>query len=79
MLIDEGQSPARPNGLTRAAQAAGLAVHPYTFRSDALPAYAASFEELLRLLVVDAGVDGIFTDFPDKALNFLQNTQAVAP
>ena len=50
-----------------------LVVHPYTFRSDPgqLPAYAGSFDELLRIHYLEAGVDGLFTDFPDKAVDFL--------
>ena len=79
MLVDVDGGSARPNGFVGAAHAAGLVVHPYTFRSDALPPYAASFEALLRLFIDVAGVDGIFTDFPDKALYFLQNTRAAGP
>jgi len=52
------------------AHAAGLAVHPWTFRSEPvflLPKYAgdphAEYREFLRL-----GVDGLFTDFPDVAV-----------
>ena len=40
-----------------------LLIHPYTFRSDRLPPYASSFEELLDLFFVQVGVDGIFTGF----------------
>jgi glycerophosphoryl diester phosphodiesterase len=54
------------------AHALGLAVHPYTFRADALPDYADSLEEALRIFLVDAGVDGVFTDFPDRAVAFLR-------
>ena len=58
------------------AHAAGLAVHPYTFRKDsiAMPAYAESFEILLDIFFNQVGVDGIFTDFPDKAAVFLHDT-----
>ncbi|NUQ61111.1 MAG: glycerophosphodiester phosphodiesterase [Pirellulales bacterium] len=52
--------------LVRDAHAAGLAVHPYTFRADALPGYAASFEQLLRIFCDEVGVDGVFSDFPDR-------------
>ncbi|MGY8813998.1 MAG: glycerophosphodiester phosphodiesterase [Gammaproteobacteria bacterium] len=45
-----------------------LVVHPYTLRKDALPNYASSFDELLELLFDQAGVDGVFTDFPDLAV-----------
>jgi glycerophosphoryl diester phosphodiesterase len=58
--------------LVESAHAHGLAVHPYTFRADALPDYAGSLEEALRIFLVDAGVDGVFTDFPDRAVAFLR-------
>jgi glycerophosphoryl diester phosphodiesterase len=72
MLVTRTDGAARPNAFTAEAHAAGLLVHPFTFRVDALPDYAASFDELLELFLIDAGVDGIFTDFPDKAVRFLQ-------
>ena len=59
--------------LVRDAHALGLEVHPYTFRADALPAWAGSFEELLRAFLVDVGVDGIFTDHPDKGVAFVRS------
>ncbi len=57
------------------AHQAGMQVHPYTFRADAgqVPAYARDFDHLLELFYVNAGVDGVFTDFPDKAVNFVKN------
>ena len=58
--------------LVKDAHALGLEVHPYTFRADALPAWAGSFDELLRAFLVDAGVDGIFTDQPDKGVAFVR-------
>jgi glycerophosphoryl diester phosphodiesterase len=53
----------------------GLTVHPYTFRADALPDYADSFEELLDVFLTKAGVDGVFTDFPDRALAVIRNRE----
>ncbi len=50
------------------AHAAGLAVHPYTFRADELPPGFSSFEDLVRFFVVDVGIDGLFTDFPDRVV-----------
>ena len=60
--------------LVSRAHAAGLKVHPYTYRLDTgqIPNYADNFDELLRKHFLDADVDGIFTDFPDKAVKFLQ-------
>ncbi|HWU52172.1 MAG TPA: glycerophosphodiester phosphodiesterase family protein, partial [Tahibacter sp.] len=63
--------PASP--LIAAAQAAGLRVHTYTFRADAPYLVADEHgntlsmeQEMQRLL--DAGLDGYFTDFPDRGV-----------
>jgi glycerophosphoryl diester phosphodiesterase len=69
--VDAGGRPMITD-LVENAHAHGLAVHPYTFRADALPNYADSLEEALRIFLVDAGVDGVFTDFPDRAVAFLR-------
>ncbi len=55
------------NGVTRAAQDRGLAVHPYTFRADQLPPGFADFAALVRWFAANPGVDGLFTDFVDQA------------
>jgi glycerophosphoryl diester phosphodiesterase len=65
---------ARISALVSDAQARGLQVHPYTFRSDELPAGIASFDELLTVFIRQAGIDGLFTDFPDLAVDFLRRT-----
>ena len=54
------------------AHALNLKVHPYTLRADALDEFS-TFDEMMETLLVDANVDGAFTDFPDKVLLFLQN------
>ncbi|PCI75812.1 MAG: glycerophosphodiester phosphodiesterase [SAR86 cluster bacterium] len=61
--------------LVTRAHAAGLQVHPYTYRLDPgqVPAYADSYEDLLELHYFRANVDGVFTDFPDRAVDFLRN------
>ena len=61
------------SGVTEAAHEAGLTVHPYTFRVDDLPEGFASFDELVRFCVTDLTVDGLFTDFPDKAREILHS------
>ncbi|KMZ43232.1 MULTISPECIES: glycerophosphodiester phosphodiesterase [Bacillales] len=63
--------------LVKEAHEADLEVHPYTFRADKgqIPAYAASFEELLDQFYFTAGVDGVFTDFPDRAVDFLRKAE----
>lgn len=74
MLVDTKSTPVKSNGLTEAAHNAGLVVHPYTFRSDngRIPEYAKDFDDLLKIFYFDIGVDGVFTDFPDKAVRFLE-------
>jgi glycerophosphoryl diester phosphodiesterase len=47
-----------------------LLVHPYTLRKDSLPNFVSGFNELIELLFEQAGVDGVFTDFPDLAVQF---------
>lgn len=54
-----------------AAQRAQLAVHPYTLRADQLPKWAGDMDVALRAIFDDAGIDGIFTDFPDQAVGYL--------
>lgn len=53
------------------ARNAGLAVHLYTLRRDALPAGVENFDALLKLAYERLGVDGVFTDFPDLARQYL--------
>ncbi len=57
------------------AKAAGLKVHPYTFRADegCIPSYAENFDGMLDVFYNQVKVDGVFTDFPDKAVKFLNN------
>ena len=59
-------------GLTERAHARGLAVHPYTFRVDDLPQGFVDFGSLVRFCTRDLLVDGLFTDFPDKAIEALR-------
>jgi glycerophosphoryl diester phosphodiesterase len=68
VAIDEAHSVARPSDLARDARRAGLELHPYTFRRDELPSWAAGFEELLSLFITEVGVDGLFCDQPDIAV-----------
>ena len=46
--------------------------HPYTVRKDKLPHYVTCVDELYDALYFKAGVDGLFTDFTDLAVNFLK-------
>lgn len=54
--------------LAEALRSAGLGVHAYTLRRDALGGFRGGFEALLRFLLEDVGVGAVFTDHPDVAL-----------
>lgn len=58
--------------LVKRAHEKGLKVHPYTLRVDELPKFAQSPEDLLELLFTQAQVDGLFTDFPDVVVRWLE-------
>jgi len=60
------------SGLTARAHEQGLVVHPYTFRTDALPKGFSDFDTLLEFMVGELAIDGLFTDFPDAAVRFLR-------
>ncbi|WP_024654021.1 glycerophosphodiester phosphodiesterase [Borrelia persica] len=59
-------------GLTSLAHKYNMKVHAYTFRTDALPSYVKNENELLDLLFNKAQVDGLFTDFVDIKVKFMQ-------
>ena len=63
--------------MVKEAHANGMEVHPYTFRLDEgrIPAYAKDFEDMLDIFYNKVGVDGVFTDFPDRAVNYLRATK----
>ena len=63
--------------LVELAHARGLLVHPYTLRRDELPQGIHSFTELLDILIDQAGVDGMFTDFPDIVVDFLRKGRII--
>lgn len=50
-----------------------LAVHPYTVRKDNLPHYVEDVYQLFEILLYQAKVDGLFTDFPDLCVNYINN------
>jgi glycerophosphoryl diester phosphodiesterase len=76
MLVEPASSPGNlhQTPLATAAHDAGLQIHAYTFRADAgqIPSYATSFEGLLEIFCFNVGIDGVFTDFPDQAIQFLE-------
>ncbi|MEX0965117.1 MAG: glycerophosphodiester phosphodiesterase [Pseudohongiellaceae bacterium] len=72
---DSQRANIRVTDLVQRAHSAGMQVHPYTYRLDPgqVPSYAESFEDLLEIHFFRAEVDGVFTDFPDRAVNYLRS------
>lgn len=68
VTADESGAGITPTALARDTRAAGLLLHPYTFRADRLPPYAATLDDLLALFFAGVGVDGVFCDQPDVAV-----------
>lgn len=62
----------RDPDMVQRAHAHHLLVHPYTVRADSLPSKYATMEDELERLYVVCDVDGLFTDFSDRAVKFLE-------
>jgi len=64
-------------GMLKNARENGLQVHPYTFRKEKnkIPPYAKNFDDLLDIFLYQIGVDGVFTDFPDLAVEFINKKE----
>lgn len=75
MLIDPTSTigDIRFTRMARDAHDAGLYVTPWTARADDLPPYAAHINELFEALLVESGVEGIITDFPDLGVKFVDD------
>jgi glycerophosphoryl diester phosphodiesterase len=72
LIEDAAGRPVRGASLAREAHARGLVVHPYTFRLEDHRGNRAAFAAELRRFFDDYGVDGVFTDFTDLALEVLE-------
>lgn len=68
---NDGRASAAP--LLSHARQHGLLIHPYTFRREQVPPDLKDFDELMSVFLSDFAVDGIFTDFPDLAVEYLEN------
>lgn len=74
---DSMASEVKATKLVEYAHAAGLQVHPYTFRRerDQMPPFASDYDDFLRIFTDLVDVDGVFTDFPDLTVRFLESRQ----
>ena len=63
--------------LVERAHAAGLRVHPYTFRRETnqMPPFVQDYDDFLRIFLEEVGVDGVFTDFPDLTVKFIESAR----
>lgn len=48
-----------------------LLIHPWTFRVDKLPLFVSDYNQMLDLYLNDLKVDGVFTDFPDLTIDYV--------
>ncbi|PTX94457.1 glycerophosphodiester phosphodiesterase [Opitutus sp. ER46] len=71
LVTVDSDGKARPNDVVRLAHERKLVVHPYTFRSDALPKFCATPEAFFDLFFNEVGIDGLFSDFPDAPFVYL--------
>ena len=67
-LDDDGKP--QSSGVVEHIQASGCECHPYTLRADAFPEAFADFESCSDFFITELGVDGVFTDFPDRFLRY---------
>ncbi len=58
------------SALVKKAHNIGLKVHAYTFRKDVLGNFK-TFEEMLQQGFINADLDGVFTDFPDIVISYV--------
>src|SRR5690606_28201768 len=63
----------------RAASRACLELHPYTFRADAVPEYFADVGQQLEFFYAEVGVDAVFCDQPDVAVEVRGRTAGRPP
>jgi len=75
MLVADGSTPGnvKLTQMVKEAHEHHLQVHPFTVRADQLPPYASDVNQPYEVLYRQADVDGLFTDFPDKAVQFLKD------
>lgn len=64
-------SAVEPTDLVKQAHAHGLAVHVYTLRADKLPSRFTDLDDLHQFIFERMDVDGVFSDFPDRSVRFL--------
>lgn len=70
IVASVGKSGQEKKNFIQRARKANLKIHAYTFRKDEHPNFV-SFDESLKFALYELDIDGVFTDFPDTVINFL--------
>ena len=71
LLIAEGGKIRLRTDIVRRAHALNMVLHPYTVRVEEKPAGVSSMDRYFDLLFAGLGLDGVFSDFPDLAVDYL--------
>lgn len=61
--------------LVKRAHEMGLKVYPWVFRADQLSVRYKSFKDELNQFYSSFDIDGLFTDFPDQAVELIESTK----
>ena len=72
--IDSTTGDVQATPLIEQAHRHDLFVHAYTLRADQLPEELNNFDQAMSFLTSQTALDGVFTDFPDKAIQFLKRS-----
>ncbi len=75
MLIDDKNSKVgdiKYTPLVKEIAKTKMELHPYTVRKDALPPFFTNVNQMYDALFNHAGATGVFTDFPDTGVMFLE-------
>jgi glycerophosphoryl diester phosphodiesterase len=68
-----GEHAGQSTNLVEAAHRQGLLVHAYTLRADQLPDSIETIEKAMFFLQEQLGLDGVFSDHPDRVIRSLQH------
>ncbi len=74
ITYDNKTGTVKPSKFFNDARELGLFFHPYTFRIDSLPYYAADYNQLLKIFLDDLKIEGLFTDFSDLTMQYIKNS-----
>ena len=72
LIASFGKSSQEKKDFIQRAHKLNLKVHAYTFRQDEHPNFE-NFEALLDFGFYEMELDGVFTDFPDAVVRYLEN------